>query len=201
MSDETTLLKRAQQGDQTALSEIVETHQRRIYNVALRMCGNASDAEDTLQETFLSALKALPRFKGRSRLSTWLYRIASNACLMRRRREAAGPDTVSVNEVLAEDMGDLRPKYFVDWSARPEDMVLDAELKGVMETAIAGLPPTLRIVFIWRDLEGLSTQETAVVLDISESAVKVRLHRARLKLREALSGYFAPQAATGGAHD
>lgn len=197
MSDESLLIERAQQGDQAALAEIVESHQRTIYNVTLRMCGNVYDAEETLQETFLNAIKALPSFEGRSRFSTWLYRIASNACLMRRRREASQPSTVLVDETGDDTNGadDFTPKYFVDWSLKPEDEVLDAELSQVMEEAISQLPPNLRIVFIWRDLEGLSTQETAEALGISESAVKVRLHRARLKLRELLSGYFAERQA------
>jgi RNA polymerase sigma-70 factor (ECF subfamily) len=193
VSDESMLLERARQGDQAALADIIERHQKTVYNVALRMCGNVYDAEETLQETFLNAIKALPNFEGRSRVSTWLYRIASNACLTRRRREASRPNLVSVDEVAAEanETGDFRPKYFIDWSQKPEDEVLDAELSQVMEEAIIQLPPNLRIVFIWRDLEGLSTQETAEVLGLSESAVKVRLHRARLKLRELLSRYFA----------
>lgn len=196
MSSELTLLERAKQGDQSALAEIVTTHQNRVYNVALRMCGNVEDAEETLQETFLNALKALPRFEGRSQLATWLYRIASNACLSRRRRGASQPETFSVDETDEGDGEDnLTPKFFIDWSHTPEDKLLTAELQGVMAEAIRQLPPTLRIVFIWRDLEGLSTEETAEVLNLSAGTVKVRLHRARLKLRELLSDYFATRQA------
>lgn len=194
MSNESTLLERAKQGDQIALTEIIAAHQSRVYNVALRMCGNVEDAEETLQETFLNALKALPRFEGRSQLATWLYRIASNACLSRRRRDASQPETLSVDEASETDeVGDLTPQFFVDWSHIPEDELLTAELQEVMAEAITHLPPTLRIVFIWRDLEGLSVQETTEVLGLSEGTVKVRLHRARLKLRELLSSYFASQ--------
>ncbi|GAB4450446.1 MAG: sigma-70 family RNA polymerase sigma factor [Anaerolineae bacterium] len=194
MSSELALLERAKQGDQTALAEIVAAHQNRVYHVALRMCGNVEDAEETLQETFLNALRALPRFEGRSQFATWLYRIASNACLSRRRRGASQPETLSVDE--AEEAGgedNFTPQFFIDWSHAPEDELLTAELQAVMAEAIQQLPPTLRIVFIWRDLEGLSTEETAEVLGLSEGTVKVRLHRARLKLRELLSGYFASQ--------
>jgi len=195
LSGDLTLLERAQHGDRAALAEIVTTHQARVYNVALRMCGNVEDAEETLQETFLNALKALPHFEGRSQLATWLYRIASNACLSRRRRDATQPETVSVDDDdEAETNSDFTPKYFVDWSHAPEDELLTAETRAVMAEAITQLPPSLRIVFIWRDLEGLSAQETAEVLGLSEGAVKVRLHRARLKLRELLSGYFATQS-------
>jgi RNA polymerase sigma-70 factor (ECF subfamily) len=194
-TDETTLVALAQQGDQVALAQLVETHQQRIYNVALRMCGNPQDAEETLQETFLSAIEALPRFEGRSQLSTWLYRIASNACLMRKRRESKDPTMLVETD---EDGGDPLPRYFVDWSYRPDDILLDRELQDFLEQAILALPETLRIVFIWRELEGLSTAETAEAVGISESATKVRLHRARLQLRELLSDYFAGQNGAAG---
>ena len=186
--DEAELIQRAQGGDTQALSELVEQHQRTVYNVALRMCGNPDDAEETLQETFLNAIQALPRFENRSKLSTWLYRIASNQCLMRRRKAANAPVQFFLDE--GDNPAETQPKYFVDWSISPDDLVLDAELQQVMEAAIEELPPKLRIVFIWRELEGLSTAETAEVLEISASAVKVRLHRARLQLRERLSHYF-----------
>lgn len=192
MSDELALLERAKQGDPAALAQVVAAHQDRVYNVALRMCGNVEDAEETLQETFLNALRALPRFEGRSQFSTWLYRIASNACLTRRRRGATQPATLSMDEPGEDDgEGDFTPQFFIDWSHAPEDELLTAELQAVMAEAITQLPPNLRIVFIWRDLEGLSTEETAEVLGLSEGTVKVRLHRARLKLRELLSSYFA----------
>ena len=191
--DEATLVTRAQAGDAAALAELVEEHKDTVYHVALRMCGNPADAEETLQETFLSAIKALPRFEGRAKLSTWLYRIASNECLMRRRQAARSPLELSVDS--DDDPAETFPKYFVDWSYQPDDLLLDSELRSVMEEAIQALSPALRIVFIWRELEGLSTAETAEVLNITESAVKVRLHRARLQLREALSAYFAGHAA------
>ena len=190
MTDETTLVTRAQQGDKQALAALVEAHQQTVYNVARRMCGNEHDAEETLQETFLSAITALPRFEGHSRLSTWLYRIATNQCLQRRRAAGATPETPLVDELDGDD-GDMpTPRLFVDWSGLPEAALLDEELHDVMEAAIAALPPDLRIVFLWRDLEGLSTAETAEVVGISAANVKVRLHRARLALREQLSAYF-----------
>jgi RNA polymerase sigma-70 factor (ECF subfamily) len=189
MTDEALLVARAQQGDKSALTELVEAHHQTVYNVARRMCGNEHDAEETLQETFLNAIAALPRFENRSRLSTWLYRIATNQCLQRRRAAGSGSAPLPVEE-LDRDNGDT-PRLFVDWSGLPEDALLDDELREVMEAAIAALPPDLRIVFIWRDLEGRSTAETAAIVGISEANVKVRLHRARLALREQLSAYFA----------
>lgn len=195
--DETELVARAQQGDRSALAAIVETHQQTVYNVALRMCGNVQDAEETLQETFLNALTALPTFEGRAKLSTWLYRIASNNCLMRRRQDAHTPHLLAVEEDGAATLDDgddaalPLPRYFVDWSGLPEAALLDDELHDVLEEAIANLPPDLRIVLVWRDLEGLSTADTAEVVGISQANVKVRLHRARLLLREHLAAYFA----------
>ena len=188
MTDEAVLVARAQQGDKLALAALVEAHHQTVYNVARRMCGNEHDAEETLQETFLSAITALPRFEGHSRLSPWLYRIPTNQCLPRRRAAGARPQTVPVED---GDGDTPAPRFFVDWSGLPETALLDDELHEVMEAAIATLPPDLRIVFIWRDLEGLSTAETAGVVGISEANVKVRLHRARLALREQLSAYFA----------
>ena len=135
MPNELALVERAQKGDKSALAEIVESHQQTIYNVALRMCGNPQDAEETLQETFLSAIKALPKFEGRSQLSTWLYRIASNACLMQRRRAASGAEVLAVDLSEDDEAFDL-PKYFVDWTYKPDDILLDNELREVMQDGL-----------------------------------------------------------------
>jgi RNA polymerase sigma-70 factor (ECF subfamily) len=175
---------------------MVERYSGVVYNLALRLMRNdPMEAEDVLQETFISAYRALDRFEGRSLLSTWLYRIAYNAALMRlRKRELP---TVSIDEPLANEEGDPSPRQLVDWRAVPDRAVLDGELRNMLDTAIAFLPETLRSVFVLRDIEGLSTAETAAVLDLTETNVKVRLHRARLALREQLSAYFDPTRANG----
>ena len=193
MSDDAKLIARLKQGDQAAYAELVEENAGRIYRLALRMMGNEHDAEDVLQETFLSAFNAIDRFEGRSSLSTWLYRIASNAALMRLRKKE--PDQVSVDEPIESDDGDLIPRQLFDFCCLPEDDLLQAEARVEMKRAIEELNPTLRSVFVLRDIEGLSTQETAEALDLSISAVKSRLMRARLKLREELSTYFARRSA------
>lgn len=193
------LIAEARAGDKVALTQLVEAHLQPIYRVALRMCGNVNDAEETLQETFLSVIKALPKFEGRAQFSTWLYRIASNACLMRRRRYAAEPKMLPLEidgEVESDTEDFIVPRLLTDWSGQPMDVALDHELQEQLQAAIAELSPTLRIVFIWRDLEKLSTAETAEILDITEATVKVRLHRARQQLREALAGYLATQASS-----
>jgi len=189
MTGRDAFLRKLQAGDPVAFAQFVEENQSKIYNLALRMLNEPQEAEDVLQETFLSAYKALSKFEGRSSLSTWLYRIASNASLMRLRKKQ--PDQVSMDEPLASDMGDNIPRQFVDWSSAPEDELLNSESRRVMDEAVAELPQSLRIVFILRDIEGLSTAEAGEVLGLSESAVKTRLHRARLRLRERLSIYFA----------
>jgi RNA polymerase sigma-70 factor, ECF subfamily len=189
MNGQDAFLEKLRVGDSVAFAQLVEANQRNVYNLALRMLNDPQEAEDVLQETFLSAYKALPGFEGRSSLSTWLYRIASNASLMRLRKKR--PETTSIDEPLELEEGESLPRQFVDWSSVPEDELLNEESRRMMDEAVAKLPEGLRIVFVLRDIEGLSTQEAGEVLELSEAAVKTRLHRARLALREKLSAYFA----------
>jgi RNA polymerase sigma-70 factor (ECF subfamily) len=188
-SDEAVLVARLQAGDQAAYAQLVEEHAGRIYRLALRMMGNEADAEDVLQETFLSAFKSINTFQARSSLSTWLYRIASNVALMRLRRNE--PVQVSVDEPLERDDGEMIPRQFFDFCCLPEEELVRDEVRQEMKRAVEELPPNLRSVFVLRDIEELSTSETADALDLSISAVKSRLMRARLKLREQLSLYFS----------
>jgi RNA polymerase sigma-70 factor (ECF subfamily) len=192
MNGQDAFLKKLRAGDSAAFAQLVEANQRAVYNLALRMLNDPQEAEDVLQETFLSAYKALPGFEGRSSLSTWLYRIASNASLMRLRKKR--PETTSIDEPLELEEGESLPRQFVDWSSVPEDELLNGESRRMMDEAVAELPEGLRIVFVLRDIEGLSTQEAGEVLELSEAAVKTRLHRARLALREKLSAYFAERS-------
>ena len=176
-------------GDQAEFARLVDAYSGSIYRLGLRILGNAQDAEDVLQNTFLSALMHLPGFEGRSSISTWLYRIAVNEALMLIRRKK--PE-VSIEDSQNADFDvELRPNEFVDWSALPEDQLLSREGKKSLEDAIHLLPETLRMVFVLRDVEGLSIKETAQVLDLSETNVKTRLLRARLFLRERLSVYYS----------
>ncbi len=168
---------------------MVKRFSPRIYRLALKLVGDPVEAEEVLQETFISACQHVQRFEGRSSLATWLYRIATNASLMRLRRRR--PEVVSIDDPVELEGGEMTPRQLVGWGWDPEAHVLNEELRQVMDAAIARLPETLRAAFVLRDIEGLSTAETAEALGISESAAKVRLHRARLQLREALSEYFA----------
>ncbi len=187
--DELNLIERLKAGDQTAYAEMVEAHAGRIYNLALRMLGDEAAAEDVLQETFLNAFRAIDRFEGRSQLGTWLYRIANNAALMQLRKKE--PTTFSLDSPIETDEGEEIPRQFFDFCCLPERDLLGDEARQEMQNAIDQLPDGLRVVFLMRDIEGFSTQETADALDLSVPAVKTRLMRARLALREKLSHYFS----------
>jgi RNA polymerase sigma-70 factor (ECF subfamily) len=195
-------LTQLRSGDKAAFAQVVELYADPLYNLALKLLGNRQEAEDALQETFLNAYKAIGGFEGRSSLNTWLYRIAYNTSLMQRRKKRA--ETVSIDEPLTLGDGQTVPRQFFDWCCLPERDLLSEEALEKMDEAIQQLPDSLRVVFVLRDIEGLSTSETGEVLELSESAVKSRLHRARLFLREELSTYFAKRGPTNGgetAHD
>ena len=152
------------------------------------MMGSPQEAEEVLQETFISAFRSLDRFEGRSQLGTWLYRIAYNASLMRLRKRQI--PTSSIDEPLVGEEGEELPRQLIDWGSLPDDIALNNEFHHVLDKAVEGLSPTLRSVFVLRDIEGLSTAEVAEALGLTETNVKVRLHRARLALREQLTAYF-----------
>jgi RNA polymerase sigma-70 factor (ECF subfamily) len=183
------LVARIKQGDLSACAECVNLHSDGIYRLAYRLMGNENDAEDVVQETFLNAFKAIDRFDGRSSLGTWLFRIAYNAALMRLRRKQ--PLFVSVDKPLETSEGDMIPRQLMDWCCLPEAEFVTDEARAEIGTAVSALPERLKVVFVLRELEGHSTAETAEILEISPEAVKTRLHRARLWLRERLSDYFS----------
>jgi RNA polymerase sigma-70 factor, ECF subfamily len=187
--DERALLAALQAGDRAAFAQLVERYSAQVYRTALKILGDEQDAEDVLQETFLKAMRALPGFEGRSRLSTWLYRIAANEALMLVRKRK--PEALSVDLEREDEDGQSEPVEIVDWCCLPEGDLLSAESRQALDQAAKKLSPALRAVFVLRDIEGLSVRDTAEALDISEVAVKTRLLRARLKLREELSAYFA----------
>lgn len=182
-------------GDRAEFARLVETYYEFIYRLAIKMLANPQDAEDVLQETFIKAYRHLQGFDGRSNVSTWLYRIATNEALMSLRRRK--PISISVDDPLKTDEGEQEPLQIVDWSNLPEEELLSAEAQEYLDQAVGRLPTRLRVVFVLRDLQGLSTRETSEVLDLSETAVKTRLSRARLRLRQELSGYYGERI-TGG---
>ena len=186
MTAESIDLAALRQRDAAAFHQLVELYSPRIYNLALKMLGDPDLAEDMLQETFVNAYRAIDRFEGRSHISTWLYRIAHNAVLMRLRKEKRTPDLQSLEDELDVDTVATTGQ----WDDAPEQHLLRNELLAKMDDALGNLSENLRVVFVLRDIDGLSTAETAAVLDLSETAVKSRLHRARLALREQLAPYL-----------
>ncbi len=189
-SDDGALLARLQDDDPEAFRALFEAHADRVYRLALSLLRDPSRAEDVVQETFLAALTHLGRFEGRARLGTWLYRVAYNASLSQLRQRVE--EELPAEDDAPEDQAPIpMPRTFVDWDLTPETLLGDSEARAQLDAAIAALPESQRAAFLLRDVEGLSTAETAEALGLSEAAVKVRLHRARLALREHLSAYFA----------
>ncbi len=181
-------LNALREGDRAEFARLVEQYSPMIYRLGLKMLNNPQDAEDILQETFIKAYKHINKFDGRSSVSTWLYRIATNEALMSLRKKR--PDTVSFDVPSIYESEPQEPLQIIDWCCMPEEEYLTAESRLRLDQAAERLPESLRIVFVLRDIEGLSTRETAEVLNISETAVKTRLSRARLRLREDLSVYY-----------
>jgi RNA polymerase sigma-70 factor (ECF subfamily) len=175
-------------GDRAEFARLVDAYSTQIYRLAMKMLADEQDAEDVLQNTFMKALQSIRNFEGRSSLSTWLYRIAVNEALMSLRRQKP---TIPVAMDYEEDEDDIQhPAQFTDWCCLPEVDLLSAEAKKHLDEAIRRLPERLRLVFLLRDVEGLSIRETSEALDLTETAVKTRLLRARLNLREQLSVYY-----------
>lgn len=190
---EADLLDALRRGDRQAFAAVIDRCGDTVYHVAYRLLGSQEEAEDILQETFLQAFRHLKDFRGEARLCTWLYRIAYNLALMRLRRKE--PEMISIDQPILLENDEEIPRELFDWCCLPEEELLRAELRSVLDEAIRNLPASLRTVFLLRDVEGLSTEEVAEILGISTDAVKTRLHRARLQLRERLSRYFSEELA------
>jgi RNA polymerase sigma-70 factor, ECF subfamily len=186
-SDEAVLVSAAKNGDTSAFEELVNRYERKIFRIAKNITGNQVDAEDAMQDAFLKAYTHLGEFQGDSRFYTWLVRIAANESLMRLRKRR--PNHFSLDEPL-EHEGDLMPRDLEEWRPNPEQQYSKSELKEIVDEMIESLPPEFRVVVLLRDIEELSTEDTAATLGISVSAVKSRLLRARLKLREKLDRHF-----------
>jgi RNA polymerase sigma-70 factor (ECF subfamily) len=167
---------------------LVRKYERQVFRIAQHITQNREDAEDVTQDAFLKAYEKLEQFQGNSKFYTWLVRIAVNESLMRLRKRRTGK-MVSIDEDVETEEGSV-PRDLADWAPDPEQNYNQAELAEILRKTIQGLPPGFRIVFVLRDVEGLSTEETAETLGLSVPAVKSRLLRARLQLRERLSRYF-----------
>jgi RNA polymerase sigma-70 factor (ECF subfamily) len=185
--DEKILVERAKKGDKIAFAQLVNTYSDRIYNLALRILRKKEDAEDVLQETFLTVLEKLHTFDGRSSFFTWIYRIATNASLMRLRKKKVVFQELSDQNDFQEN---VESRVFIDWTQDPASNVFSGEVKEKIDEAINKLSDIYRSVFVLRDIEGLSIKETSAILGITEENVKIRLRRARQFLRDYLSDYF-----------
>jgi RNA polymerase sigma-70 factor (ECF subfamily) len=188
VSDELALVQAAKGGDLGAFEQLVKRYDRNVFRIAQHITNNREDAEDVVQDAFLKAYENLGQFQGQSKFYTWLVRIAVNEALMKLRRRRPERMVSLDEEVKTED--DSMPREIADWSPNPEQLYTQAELRDILQRTIQGLPPSFRTVFVLRDVEGLSTEETADALDLSIPAVKSRLLRARLQLRERLNKYF-----------
>lgn len=188
VSGEALLVDKAKQGDVEAFSSLIRKYERRVYRMARQITQNDEDAEDVLQDTFLKAYEHLGSFQGQSKFYTWLTRIAVNESLMKLRKRKSDR-TVSLDENIETDEESIVREIAV-WDGTPEERYGQEELRVILEDAIQSLKPIFRTVFVLRDVEELSTEETAEVLGLSIAAVKSRLLRARLQLREKLTRIF-----------
>lgn len=179
---EAMLVERAKAGDRAAFEELVRRHADRLYAVVLRFVADGEEAQEVTQETFLRAWRSIARFEGRSRFFTWLYRIGINEA--KRRAERHPPAG------LVSSLDDEAIPEAPDWSEAPQERLEQRDLRGALEAAVRALPFSYRAPLILRDIEGLSTQEAAELLELGESAFKSRLHRARLSVRRSLDEYF-----------
>jgi len=186
--DEPALVAAAKGGEVSAFEELVTRYERKIFRLTRNITGNMQDAEDAMQEAFLKSYEHLANFKGDSRFYTWLVRIAVNEALMKLRRRH--PGEFSIDEEVGAAGEQLMPRELDDWGPTPEERYQQVEIQEILSEAIDKLEPDFRIVFILRDVEELSTEETAKLLGLSITATKSRLLRARLKLRQRLNRHF-----------
>ena len=192
-SDDLDLVHASKNGDVAAFEQLVKRYDRKLFRIAQHVTHNREDSEDAVQEAFLKAFQHLGEFREDSKFSTWLIRITLNQSLMKLRKQRRAIREASLNEDCQGD-GDMIPMEVTDWSPDPEQLYRASELRNILIKALRELRPILRAVFVLRDIEGLSTAQTAEVLNLSHTAVKARLGRGRLQLRERLNGYVGKEA-------
>ncbi len=192
-TSDTALARELLAGSPAAFERFVEVYHGKLFRYTFTMCGHREDAEEVAQETLLKVFESLNQLRDPERLKPWVFRIAKNACLMKRRKSVFAPQAeISLDELMPGKSGDgdgMRLEI-ADWSALPETLAMDAELRGALQDAVGALPESYRAVFLLRDVEDLSTEEAADVLGVSEDVVKTRLHRARLALRKQLDEHL-----------
>jgi RNA polymerase sigma-70 factor (ECF subfamily) len=188
--EDTALIEAINSGKTERFYELVEKYETKLFNFGLRMCGDVSDAEDMVQETFLNVFKYLHGFRHETKFKNWLYKIATSTCLKKRRKSCYAPDRELSLEEFIDQNNDRIAGEFPEWASAPLEQLLNAELFSVLQRGILALPEKYRFVVVLRDMEGFTTAEAAQILGISVENVKVRLHRARLFLRDRLKSYF-----------
>lgn len=190
--DEAILIERVKNGDQQAFEDLVSRYENKVYRLAIKLTRNETLAEEVMQEVFLKIYEKIGTFRGESALSSWIYRIAANACfaklnLEKRHQHADLDETMPQAEIALQERQDSTPES-------PDRPLLTNEALSVISRAIERLPEDFRVVLTLRDVEGMSNEEVARILELSVPAVKSRLHRARLSLRKKLARYFERQA-------
>jgi RNA polymerase sigma-70 factor (ECF subfamily) len=184
------LIQAINSGQVDKFHDLVKRYEQKLYNFSLRMCRDHSDAEDMVQDTFLNVFKYLKNFRYETKFKNWLYKVAASTCIKKRRKSKFAPDKeLSLDEFLPNDEAE-KPDSVPEWAMLPLDKLLNEELSSQINKTILALPKKYRVVIILRDMEGFSTAETAQILNLTPTNVKVILHRARLYLREELKGYF-----------
>jgi RNA polymerase sigma-70 factor (ECF subfamily) len=190
-SDDLDLVHACKNGDVAAFEQLVKRYDRKLLRIAQSVTHNTEDAQDAVQDAFLKAFQNLGQFREESRFSTWLISITVNQSLMKLRKQRSARE-VSLDDDFQAD-GDMPPMEVADWAPNPEQLYWASELRDILISALKELRPALRTVFVLRDIEGLSIDQTAEALDLSQAAVKARLWRVRMQLRERLNKYFAKQ--------
>ncbi len=188
MDEDIRLIDSARSGDKMAFGKLIRRYEKTVYSFAFKICRDKEKAEEAMQETFINAYRGLKSFSGSSKFSTWLYRIVTNNCLMMHRKKSHEPVVSLEDTELFRETGELQVPH---WGETPHDAVPNKELKEILDRAIQKLPLEYRIVFVMRDVEGLSTEEVGKALKLSVPAIKSRLHRARLFLRNELNPYLS----------
>mgnify|MGYP000720913593 FL=1 len=184
------LIRAINSGQTDKFHDLVKRYEQKLYNFSLRMCRDHSDAEDMIQETFLNVFRYLKDFRYETKFKNWLYKVAASTCIKKRRKSKFAPEKeLSLDDFLPANESEV-PDHVPDWALMPLDKLLNQELSSTINQEILSLPKKYRLVIVLRDIEGFSTAETAQILNLSPSNVKVRLHRARLYLRDKLKGYF-----------
>lgn len=200
IEDELALARHLMAGAPEAFDRVVAAFRPRIFHYSLMMCGQREDAEEVVQDTFLKVFENFGQLKEPDRLRAWVFRIAKNACLMKRRKSVFAPgEELSLDDFMPAAAGGGQPRKLeiADWSRLPEHQAMTAELRRIIDAAIQNLPPLYRAVILLRDVEELTTREAADVLDVTQEVIKTRLHRARLAVRQELDRHLRAAGASG----